>query len=171
MRLVQFNLPDGSRHVGRVSADGDQLHILLDTNTVLELATAAIAEGRSIASVVEERTGGEKVDYDQLLREGRVLVPVDHPEPARFLITGTGLTHTGSAAARDKMHMLTHGEDAAESDSLKIFRMGLEGGKPAPGELGVQPEWFFKGVGTCVVPPGAALPLPAFAKAGAEEAE
>ncbi|TIU44710.1 MAG: FAH family protein, partial [Mesorhizobium sp.] len=64
MRLVQFNLPDGSRHVGRVSADGDQLHILLDTNTVLELATAAIAEGRSIASVVEERTGGEKVDYD-----------------------------------------------------------------------------------------------------------
>ncbi|TIW80056.1 MAG: FAH family protein, partial [Mesorhizobium sp.] len=126
MRLVQFNLPDGSRHVGRVSADGDQLHILLDTNTVLELATAAIAEGRSIASVVEERTGGEKVDYDQLLREGRVLVPVDHPEPARFLITGTGLTHTGSAAARDKMHMLTHGEDAAESDSLKIFRMGLE---------------------------------------------
>jgi hypothetical protein len=171
MRLVQFELPDGSRRVGRVSADGDHLNLLVDTETVLELATAAIAEGRAIASLVEERTGGEKVDYDRLLREGRVLAPVDHPEPARFLITGTGLTHTGSAAARDKMHVLTHGEDSAESDSLKIFRMGLEGGKPAPGKLGVQPEWFFKGVGTCVVPPGAALPLPAFAKAGAEEAE
>jgi hypothetical protein len=87
------------------------------------------------------------------------------------MVTGTGLTHTGSASARDKMHTLTHGADAAESDSLKIFRMGLVGGKPAGGGLGVQPEWFYKGVGTCVVPPGAALPLPAYAKAGAEEAE
>ena len=160
MRLVQFNLPDGSRHVGRVSADGDQLHLLAGTETVLDLPTAAIAEGRSIASLVEERTGGEKVDSNQLLREGRVLVPVDHPEPARFLVTGTGLTHTGSAAARDKMHVLTHGKDAAESDSLKIFRMGLEGGKPAPGELGVQPEWVFKGVGTCVGAPGAPRAIP-----------
>jgi hypothetical protein len=69
------------------------------------------------------------------------------------------------------MHILTHGEDAEESDSLKIFRMGLEGGKPEGGPPGVQPEWFFKGVGTCVVAPGAALPMPAFARAGAEEAE
>ncbi|TIT50320.1 MAG: FAH family protein, partial [Mesorhizobium sp.] len=37
--------------------------------------------------------------------------------------------------------------------------------------IGIQPEWFFKGVGTCVVPPGADLPMPAFARAGAEEAE
>ena len=54
---------------------------------------------------------------------------------------------------------------------MKIFRMGLEGGKPGAGKIGVQPEWFFKGVGTCVVPPGAPLPMPAFAKAGGEEAE
>ncbi len=56
-------------------------------------------------------------------------------EPARFLVTGTGLTHTGSADARNKMHVLTHGEDAAESDSLKIFRMGIEGGKPGKGKI------------------------------------
>ncbi|MEO5757303.1 MAG: AraD1 family protein [Mesorhizobium sp.] len=171
MRLVQFRMSDGGRRVGRVSEDGNHLHPLDKTSTVLELAAAAIAEGVSIAALVEKRTSAETIDYDQLLREGRVLVPVDHPEPARFLVTGTGLTHTGSAAARDKMHVLTHGKDAEESDSLKIFRMGLEGGKPAAGQIGIQPEWFFKGVGTCVVPPGAALPMPAFAKAGAEEAE
>ncbi|QPC94329.1 AraD1 family protein [Mesorhizobium sp. INR15] len=171
MRLVQFRMSDGTRRVGRVSEDGNHLHPLDKTSTVLELAAAAIAEGVTIAALVEKRTSTETIDYDQLLREDRVLVPVDHPEPARFLVTGTGLTHTGSAAARDKMHVLTHGKDAEESDSLKIFRMGLEGGKPAAGQIGIQPEWFFKGVGTCVVPPGAALPMPAFAKAGAEEAE
>ncbi|KAA3448700.1 FAH family protein [Mesorhizobium sp. SARCC-RB16n] len=171
MRLVQYTTLDGGRRVGLVSDDGDRLHPLENTSTVLELAEAAIAQGASIASLVEKRTGTATIDYDELLRDGRVLAPVDHPEPARFLVTGTGLTHTGSAAARDKMHVLTHGEDAEESDSLKIFRMGLEGGKPGAGKIGIQPEWFFKGVGTCVVPPGADLPMPAFARAGAEEAE
>jgi hypothetical protein len=54
---------------------------------------------------------------------------------------------------------------------MKIFRMGIAGGKPGDGRIGVQPEWFFKGVGTCVVPPEAPLELPDFALAGAEEAE
>ncbi|RUX78032.1 FAH family protein [Mesorhizobium sp. M7A.F.Ca.US.006.04.2.1] len=171
MRLVQFRMADGSRGVGRVCDDGNHLHPLEKTSSVLELAEAAIAQGTSIAALVEKRTGTAKIDYDQLLRDGQVLAPVDHPEPARFLVTGTGLTHTGSAAARNQMHVLTHGEGADESDSLKIFRMGLEGGKPGAGKIGIQPEWFFKGVGTCVVPPGAPLPMPAFAKAGAEEAE
>jgi hypothetical protein len=171
MRLVQYMMVDGSRRVGRVSDDGNHLHPLENTGSVLELAEAAIAESASIASLVERRTGTASVDYDALLRDGRVLAPVDHPEPARFLVTGTGLTHTGSAAARNQMHLLTHGEDAEESDSLKIFKMGLEGGKPGVGKIGIQPEWFFKGVGTCVVPPGADLPMPAFARAGAEEAE
>ncbi|RVA54498.1 FAH family protein [Mesorhizobium sp. M7A.F.Ca.US.001.01.1.1] len=171
MRLVQFRMADGSRRVGRVCDEGNHLHPLEKTSSVLELAEAAIAQGTSIAALVEKRTGTAKIDYDQLLRDGQVLAPVDHPEPARFLVTGTGLTHTGSAAARNQMHVLTHGEGADESDSLKIFRMGLEGGKPGAGKIGIQPEWFFKGVGTCVVPPGAPLPMPAFAKAGAEEAE
>ncbi|MBZ9995063.1 AraD1 family protein [Mesorhizobium sp. BH1-1-4] len=171
MRLVQYTPLDGGRRVGRVSDDGNRLHTLDKTSSVLELAEAAIAQGTSIAALAEKRTGTATVDYDELLRDGRVLAPVDHPEPARFLVTGTGLTHTGSAAARNQMHLLTHGEEAEESDSLKIFKMGLEGGKPGAGKIGIQPEWFFKGVGTCVVPPGADLPMPAFAKAGAEEAE
>lgn len=171
IRLVQYKSPDGERHVGRVSSDGNHLQPLSDTASVMELAEAAIDRGINISSLVEERSGTAAVDYDELLRLGLVLAPLDHPEPARFLVTGTGLTHTGSASARNQMHTLTHGKGASESDSLKIFRMGLEGGKPADGGLGVQPEWFFKGVGTCVVPPGATLPLPAFAKAGAEEAE
>jgi hypothetical protein len=114
---------------------------------------------------------GATVDYDVLVAERRLLAPVDHAEPSRFWITGTGLTHLGSADARDAMHELAHGADDTMTDSMKIFRMGLDGGKPPEGQVGVQPEWFYKGVGTCVVPPEADLPMPAFALAGGEEAE
>ena len=43
-------------------------------------------------------------DYAAALRQKRVLTPVDHPDPAHCIITGTGLTHLGSASARDAMH-------------------------------------------------------------------
>ncbi len=33
-----------------------------------------------------------------------MLAPLDHPDPAHLLVTGTGLTHLGSAEGRDSMH-------------------------------------------------------------------
>jgi hypothetical protein len=57
------------------------------------------------------------------------------------------------------------------TDSMKMFRAGLEGGKPAPGKVGVQPEWFYKGDGSFVVAPGKPLVSPAFALDGGEEPE
>jgi len=47
----------------------------------------------------------------------------------------------------------------------------LEGGKPAAGREGVQPEWFYKGDGASVVPPENAFTSPAFAQDGGEEPE
>ncbi|SCB46536.1 AraD1 family protein [Rhizobium lusitanum] len=170
MRLVQFTNRRGERRVGAVGADGE-LRLTTREHTVYDLAQAAISSGISLDEVVSGQLGDEREDYDAIVAEGRILPPLDHPEPARFLITGTGLTHLGSADARDRMHDLAHGPEAEMTDSMKIFRMGLDGGKPAEGEIGVQPEWFFKGVGTCVVPPEAPLPLPSFALAGGEEAE
>jgi hypothetical protein len=98
-----------------------------------------------------------------------VLLPVTHPDPAHLHLTGTGLTHLGSAAARDAMHTTLQAETL--SDSMKMFRMGLEGGRPAPGSIGVQPEWFYKGNGTTAVAPEAPLTSPAFAEDGGEEPE
>src|SRR5690606_26404675 len=98
--------------------------------------------------------------------------PVDHPDPAHLLVTGTGLTHLGSAATRDAMHKSAAAEPSAPlTDSMKMFAMGLEGGKPAAGETGVQPEWFYKGNGHAVVAPGRPLPSPAFAADAGEEPE
>jgi len=171
MRLIQYREADGTRKVGLVTDDGDHVRPIRGTATVLALAEAAAAAGGGLAGIVRQQASEDRVDYLRLLKEGRVLAPVDHPEPARFWITGTGLTHIGSAAARNKMHEVTHGSAAPLSDSMKIFRMGIEGGKPGAGKIGVQPEWFFKGVGTCVLPTGAALPRPGFAKSGGEEPE
>jgi hypothetical protein len=171
MRLIQYRKKNGSRKVGLVTPDGDHVRPIRGVATVYELASKVIAKRGNLAKFAEKHASDEQVDYLALLKEGRVLAPLDHPEPARFLVTGTGLTHIGSAAARNKMHVATHGGEAPQSDSMKIFQMGIKGGKPAKGKIGVQPEWFFKGVGTCIVPPGASLPLPAFALAGAEEPE
>ena len=171
MRLIQYRKKDGRRKVGLVTDDGEHAHPLKGISTVYELANLAIDKGKPLAKLAEKHASDERFDYLALLKEGRVLAPLDHPEPARFLVTGTGLTHTGSADARNKMHVTTHGGTAPESDSMKIFRMGIAGGRPPKGKIGVMPEWFFKGVGTCVVAPGATLPLPGFALAGAEEPE
>jgi hypothetical protein len=171
MRIVQYAETNGERRVGLVAEDGDHAFPLAGARSVYELAVEAAERGGHLADLVRARATDLRVDYAALLRDGRVLAPLDHPEPSRLLVTGTGLTHIGSADARNKMHAITHGRGAPESDSMKIFRMGLDGGKPGPGRVGVQPEWFFKGVGTCIVPPGAPLPLPSFALGGAEEAE
>ncbi|HEY2890742.1 MAG TPA: AraD1 family protein [Dongiaceae bacterium] len=171
MRLIQYQEKNGRRRVGVVTKDGIHAHPLKGVASVYELANLAIGKRKSLEKLVEEKAKKEKVDYVALIKAGRVLSPIDHPEPARLLVTGTGLTHIGSADARNKMHVTTHGGSAPESDSMKIFRMGIDGGKPGKGKIGVMPEWFFKGVGTCVVPPGAPLPLPGFALAGAEEPE
>ena len=67
------------------------------------------------------------IDLDAILAEGRLLAPIDHPDPAHLHLTGTGLTHLGSAEGRDRMH-----KAAAEgmTDSMRMFLMGVEGGKP-----------------------------------------
>lgn len=49
----------------------------------------------------------------------------------------------------DGVRILMHQAAAAgtTTDSMRMFLLGLKGGKPADGEIGVQPEWFYKGDG------------------------
>lgn len=167
MRLVQFESTDGQRRVGLV--DGDRVHEVLGAQTVRELALAAIEAGHGLARQVDGQGLGAHHDYQALRDERRILPPLDHPDPAHLLVTGTGLTHLGSASTRDKMHQ--HSGDAAVTDSMKVFNWGVEGGKPAQGQPGVQPEWFYKGDGSIVVRPGQAFAVPPFAEDAGEEPE
>jgi hypothetical protein len=135
--------------------------------TAYEIGIEAAASGRTVASAIAAHGLGEAVDLSALAASGALDVPVRHPDPAHMHLTGTGLTHTGSAAARDAMHAPAEGL----SDSMKMFRMGIDGGKPGPGQTGVQPEWFYKGTGSQAVATGDALTSPAFALDGGEEPE
>ena len=63
-------------------------------------ALAAIAAGRGLAAEVAARGRGDAVDLAEALDQGRLLVPLDHDDPAHLHLTGTGLTHLGSASTR-----------------------------------------------------------------------
>lgn len=170
MNLIQFFDKHGGRAVAAV--ENGVARQVNGATSVYELALAAMDASGGLASLIEAHGLGETVDRDQILAEGRMLSPIDHPDPAHLYVTGTGLTHLGSAATRDAMHKAsgTKTEDSL-TDSMKMFRMGLEGGKPAEGTKGVQPEWFYKGNGYTVVNPGHPIPSPGFALDAGEEPE
>jgi hypothetical protein len=173
MRLIQFLDDRGSPRVACVGAVADGVRTLDRFASTYELAMAAIARGVTLAWLAEGALAPEAAgpSYAQLLAEGRVLPPLMHPDPSRCLVSGTGLTHTGSAATRDAMHQKATGDEAALSDSMRMFKWGLDGGRPRDGQPGVQPEWFYKGNGHIVVAPGAPIPSPAFALDAGEEPE
>lgn len=164
LSLIQYRGADGLRGVAALR-DGGAPHIVPGAETTLALARRAIAEGATLAALVDAAGEGEALDLGTV----ELLAPIDHADPAHLLMTGTGLTHLGSAEGRDKMHRAIS-DAAQQTDSMKMFLMGVEGGKPENG-AGVQPEWFYKGDGSQIVAPGSPLRSPAFALDAGEEPE
>jgi hypothetical protein len=171
MLVVQYEDERGERRLGRIEGDGRTVAPVRDFTTLRDGALAVARRGTSLAALLGEAAAGPGEAVDAILASGRMLPPLDHPDPAHCLITGTGLTHIGSAQARDAMHQVQGKVEAELSDSMKMFRLGIEGGKPEGGGVGVAPEWFYKGDGSIVARPGAPLPMPHFADDGGEEAE
>ncbi len=170
MRLIQFEDDTGQRRVGVV--EGDVIHVVNTTSSTRTLALAAIAKGISLTqAVLDHGTTPARESYPQLLDSGRILPPLDHEDPAHCLISGTGLTHLGSASTRDKMHQQKIDDQAALTDTARMFQWGIRGGRPAPGTVGAQPEWFYKGDGAIVVRPNQAFQSPEFAEDAGEEPE
>ena len=144
MRLIQLAGTAG-RRLGVVEGDG--IRLLRSYDSVHGLAWAAMAEGLRISELVSEDTDGEVLDYGKIhagAAAWRVLPAADHPgEPARCLVSGTGLSHIRSAANRQAMHAA--GQQV--TDSMRMYEWGVAGGRPEPGTPGVSPEWFYKGNG------------------------
>ncbi len=171
MRLVQFLDQDGKQKVGVVAESGTALSIVAEVHSVYRLALDAARKSETLAQHVGPLLSGDSADYDTIVAEKRLLPPLTHPDPYRCLVTGTGLSHLGSAAARDSMHAKMQQAESQLTDSMKMFKWGMEGGKPKPGEIGTAPEWFYKGDGHWVVAPEKNLELPAYASDGGEEVE
>ena len=169
LRFVQLKEQDGTRVLAAVN-DAGLARKVEGTGALLALAQSALAAGATLAEAAQAQPLGVEIDIPTALAEGRVLAPIDHPDPAHLILTGTGLTHLGSAEGRDKMHKAAQAGEQL-TDSMRMFLMGVEGGKPEGGAVGAQPEWFYKGDGSHVVGHGAALTSPAFAQDGGEEPE
>lgn len=168
--LIQFRGDDGEICLG-VVRNSDQVETLNWQGGMYTLAQAAIKQRQSLAELAERSLTGVLVDYNRLVQEQRLLAPIAHPDPAHMLVTGTGLTHMGSADTRASMHAKLAVDEAQQTDSMRMFRMGLEGGKPEAGKAGVQPEWFYKGDGSIVAPPGGDVESPDFALDMGDEVE
>jgi hypothetical protein len=179
LRLVQLNHDAEGRWVAVV--EEPHLRPLAKWRSVYELAQEAVRTKRGIADIIAADTFLAPLAYDAVydgLSPWKLLPPIDHPiEPGRCLVTGTGLTHKASAENRNAMHV-SGAQPIAQSagsekltDSMKMFRIGLEGGRPAPGQIGAAPEWFYKGSGTILKTHGDPLIVPSFAGDGGDEAE
>ncbi|WP_304516996.1 AraD1 family protein [Cecembia rubra] len=170
MRIVQFKFKEKGTKVALV--DGEKVRLLKDVNSTYDLSQRVFKTGKSLVELVEALVGDETEDYQDLLDKKQILLPLSHPDPYHTWVTGTGLTHLGSAASRDEMHQKLKKSNPNElTDSMKMFQMGLENGKMLNGNPGVQPEWFYKGNGLSAIPSGHELLSPPFALDGGEEPE
>lgn len=171
-RLVQIKYRD-ARRVALV--DEPHLRLIEGFGSIFEMASFAIGRDLKLSEVARQRATGDALEYDLFYRGDfgcRLLPAIDHPvEPARCVVSGTGLTHLGSARNRQSMHASSQSGEAEPSDSMKMFRSGIEGGRPAPGSVGTAPEWFYKGPGTILRGHGEPLAVPPYAGDGGEEAE
>jgi hypothetical protein len=171
MRIVQVQR-DGERRVAIVDATYLRLLSGAGSASVYALANEALTRGEPLTAIAEKACGGERLDYDSVYEgssEWRLLPSFDHPEDvSRCMVSGTGLTHKASAEHRSAMHSQSPAE---VTDSLRMYRLGLEGGTPAPGKIGVPPEWFYKGNGAILRAHAEDLAVPSFAGDGGEEPE
>ncbi len=168
MRLTQLIDDHGKRALAVTARDESRL--VRGSRTTLDLAQQAIEFRVPLVRLIADRGLGKPVDLERALKERRVLPPIDHKDPAHVVVSGTGLTHLGSAEGRDAMHR-DLSEPGKLTDSMRMFRLGYEGGKPKTGETGAQPEWFYKGDGSILAQPEGDLACPAFSLDAGEEPE
>ena len=173
MHLVQIT-NGNQRRVALVREP--ELVLLREAGSVLLLAERALSEGRPLTEIVETLSGKETLVYDAVYSgesDWKLISPIDCPgDPRRLLVSGTGLTHLGSARDRQSMHQAPQArEEAAMTDSMRMFEWGRQGGRPSEGAIGVAPEWFYKGDGSILQHPFGPLEIPGHAEDGGEEGE
>ncbi len=172
--LVQLQHSDGARAVAVV--EEPHLYCLVGVSSIYELAQRCLRDSRRLGEFARELATGPGVLYDEVYSNRapwRLLAPIDVPgAPSRLLVAGTGLTHLGSARERQAMHLAGQpAQDEALTDSMKMFEWGVAAGRPAEGQAGVAPEWFYKGDGSVLRAPFEPLEIPTYAEDGGEEAE
>src|SRR5436309_503367 len=121
IRLIQLQHPEQGRRVALVEED-ERLRLLAGVYSAYELADSALARGSSLEETALGQVGREILEYEPIHSGSspwRILPAFDHPEePARCLVTGTGLTHKKSAENRQAMH--ASAQAAPVTDSMRM---------------------------------------------------
>lgn len=192
MNVVQFEVSGEGRRVGVVDSERvvDVTSAFPELQFVADAFSAAQKAGRCFGEFLGDVAAIDSLSsfsLEELLAarpggsEPFLHPPLDHADPHRVLVSGTGLTHTGGMKSRDQMHKDDADDDVADeftaqaeepqTDSAKMFAMGIAGGKPDPGQRGAGPEWFYKGNGSVLRGPNGSLLIPDFTEDGGEEPE
>jgi hypothetical protein len=123
MRLIQLLGPEG-RRTGVV--EGDFIRLLGEARSVYSLAQSALAAGIPLAEAAAADAGSELAGYDEIyagVRRGASCPrSITRLEPARCMVSGTGLSHIRSASNRQAMHAA--GEQI--TDSMRMYQWGVE---------------------------------------------
>ena len=175
MHIIQFHQPALGRCLGVVQ--NDKVANITARDTELTNTVAAFHKARRhrqrLADLLQPLVDGlaPSLDYAELLAAGQVLPPLTEEGVARLLVSGTGLTHTGSVQQRDAMHDRPESAEP-QSDSRKMFQMGLAGGRrPAAGTPGRGPGMVFQGRRSLLAWAGRAARHPGLVPDGGEEPE
>ena len=174
IHLVQIT-NDSERRVALV--EEPKLRCLEGVTSIYEMALHCLENSKSLTEYANSLATGPELSYDDVYDEKsswRLLAPIDVPNvPSRVLVAGTGLTHLGSARQRQAMHLADSpkSEAAVMTDSMRMFQWGVEKGRPGDGEVGIAPEWFYKGDGSVMRAPFESLEIPEHAEDGGDEAE
>jgi hypothetical protein len=170
MRIVQLKIES---EVFVAMVDEPNLRLINKFKTVYDLANSSLNTGLKISEIVSENLSETLLDYDEICygqSDYQLITPIHHPIDPRFLmVSGTGLTHSASAENRNKMHEAINNNVA--TDSMKMYQIGVDGGKPNAGKIGAQAEWFYKGNGTVLKAHNETLSIPNYANDGGEEPE
>src|SRR5690242_3479534 len=106
LRLVQIKDEKGLRRIAVVAEP--RLRVVAKHQSTYELAMAAVEANTTLERLIEKTGYEQELDYGPIYdgtSTWQLLPPFDHPtEPARCLVTGTGLTHKASAENRQAMH-------------------------------------------------------------------
>jgi hypothetical protein len=125
-----------------------------------------------LTELAQQAVCDRTLEYDAVYlgdSDWRLLPPLDHPtDPSHVIVSGTGLTHKASAENRAAMHRQAN---VGVTDSMRMYQMGKDGGRPAAENIGVQPEWFYKGDGSILKAHMEELTMPPYADDCGEEPE
>ena len=118
MLISQILRPDGSLAV--VAREGSEAAVVKGAASTYALAEEAIASGQTLAATIAAHGLGEAVDLSRLLDEGRVTLPVTHPDPAHLHLTGTDFMEPLQDAALAELQ--PYWSVTLESESPTLYR-------------------------------------------------